>query len=94
MIDKFSQYSSEHRRAVGKTKGFLKCPDVAEIDGDYIGPPDPKSNLRPVIRHISLDETKLEKEIRLKRIEVEEWNQNIWAKHNDEFFKVIFCRIN
>lgn len=68
----------------------MKCPNETEIDGDYIGPPDPKSNLRPVVRHISKHETELEKRLRLKRIAVEEWNQNIWAKHNDEFYKVYF----
>lgn len=69
-------------------KGFNSRPNESDIDQDYIGPPDPKSNLRPVMLYKPKNESALEEKLRLKRMEVEEWNQNIWAKHNDEFYKV------
>lgn len=85
------QFSSEHRIKPNKRQkkvGFETKPDVNNIDCDYIGPPDKLSNLRPVIRHVPTDETPLEKELRLKRIEVQEWNQNFWSNHNQKFIKV------
>lgn len=71
-----------------RQKGFLSRPDASTVDADYIGPPDPKSNLRPIIRYAPADETPLEQRLRLKRIENEVWNQNIWAKHNEDFYTV------
>lgn len=68
--------------------GFESKPDITTIDCDYIGPPDKVSNLRPVLRHVPLDETQIEKQLRLKRIEVEGWNQHFWVNHNQKFFKV------
>lgn len=87
------QYSSEHRIKSNKQQkkvGFETKPDVSKIDCDYIGPPDKLSNLRPVIRHAPVDETPVERKLRLKRIEVEEWNQQFWSNHNQKFFKVSF----
>lgn len=68
--------------------GFVSKPQLNEIDRDYIGPPDKLSNLRPILRHASKDETPLERDLRLKRIEVEEWNQRFWQTHNQKFIKV------
>lgn len=85
------QFSSEHRVKSSKQQkkvGFETRPDINKIECDYIGPPDKLSNLRPVIRHVPADETPLERELRLKRIEVEEWNQKFWTNHNQRFFKV------
>ncbi|KAI5646145.1 hypothetical protein NE865_01607 [Phthorimaea operculella] len=52
-----------------------------------IGPPDPVSNLRRVIIKQPTDETELEKRYRELRLEVQEWNQNFWTKHNSRFFQ-------
>ena len=85
------QFSSEHRvksKKQEKKIGFESKPDINKIDCDYIGPPDKLSNLRPVLRHAPADETPIEKELRLKRIEVEKWNQNFWSNHNQNFVKV------
>lgn len=85
------QFSSEHRVKSSKQQkkvGFETRPDINKIECDYIGPPDKLSNLRPVIRHVPADETPLERELRLKRTEVEEWNQKFWTNHNQRFFKV------
>lgn len=71
--------------------GFKQRPDASQITADYIGPPDPKSNLRPIIRYKPAHETTLERKLRLKRIEVEEWNQNTWQKHNNDFYQVKFA---
>lgn len=87
----FPQFSSEHRIKSNKQQkkiGFENKPDLSMIDCDYIGPPDKVSNLRPVLRHIPEDETPIEKVLRLKRIEVEKWNQNFWTNHNQNFIKV------
>lgn len=68
--------------------GFQTKPDITTIDCDYIGPPDKLSNLRPVLRHQPIDETAIERELRLKRIATEEWNQQFWSNHNQNFFQV------
>lgn len=85
------QNSSEHRinkKINSKAVGFKTKPTVALIDRDYIGPPDKTSNLRPVVRHVPEDESPLQKELRLVRIETEEWNQQFWANHNKRFIAV------
>lgn len=85
------QFSSEHRvkpKKQQKKVGFETKPDITKIDRDYIGPPDKLSNLRPVLRHQPSDETQIERELRLKRIEAEKWNQKFWSNHNQNFFKV------
>lgn len=69
----------------------MSKPRLEEIDRDYIGPPDKLSNLRPILRHEAKDETPLEQELRLKRVEVEEWNQRFWQNHNQKFIKVSFA---
>lgn len=85
------KFSSEHRikgKKLERKVGFESKPDINNIDCDYIGPADKVSNLRPVLRHVPADETSIEKELRLKRIEVEQWNQTFWTKHNQSFVKV------
>ncbi|XP_031617306.1 COA8 family protein CG14806, mitochondrial [Contarinia nasturtii] len=85
-----AQYSSEHRIKRSKNQqkvGFESKPNSNQINSDYIGPPDKISNLRPVLRYIPKDETPIEKELRLKRIAAEEWNQTFWTQHNQKFVK-------
>lgn len=50
-----------------------------------LGPPDKKSNIRPVLRYIPDNETKLEYELRTKRIEVHDWVDKFWRNHNKRF---------
>uniref|UniRef100_A0AAZ1XXC5 Cytochrome c oxidase assembly factor 8 n=1 Tax=Oreochromis aureus TaxID=47969 RepID=A0AAZ1XXC5_OREAU len=54
---------------------------------DWVGPPNPLSNLRPIIYHIPDNETELEKRLRNLRQETEDWNHNFWAKQNITFSK-------
>lgn len=87
------KYSSEHRVKRGKKKiGYEQKPNIKEIDRDYIGPVDKISNLRPVLRHVPNDETPIERQLRLKKIEIDEWNQTFWTTHNRRFINV--CTVN
>ena len=65
----------------------VKAPNSSEND-DWIGPPDPDSNLRPIKLHISENESPTEKRYRQLREETHAWNQEFWAKHNKDFFLV------
>lgn len=61
---------------------------VSELTKDYIGPPDVKSNIRPIIRHIPPNETNTERRLRTRANEIEKWNHGIWESHNKRFFDV------
>ncbi|XP_046450133.1 COA8 family protein Y39B6A.34, mitochondrial-like [Daphnia pulex] len=52
---------------------------------DVYGPPDPKSSLRLITFYIAPDETEAEKEYRLRRAQVQEWNHLFWTIHNVQF---------
>ncbi|KAI9311643.1 hypothetical protein BX666DRAFT_1994098 [Dichotomocladium elegans] len=52
---------------------------------DMIGTPDPVSNLRPVRYYIPPNETKEEREWRLLRQKVDDFNQNFWTANNTLF---------
>lgn len=54
---------------------------------DSVGPPDPVSNLRPIKYHIPANESLAERQLRLKRIEVAEWNCQFWTSHNVRFIE-------
>ncbi|KAK5618014.1 hypothetical protein CRENBAI_023504 [Crenichthys baileyi] len=54
---------------------------------DWIGPPNPLSNLRPIVYGISENESDLEKQLRKLRQETENWNHNFWTKQNISFSK-------
>lgn len=54
---------------------------------DWIGPPDRRSNLRPIIYHIPENETPLERKLRHLRQETEDWNHTFWADQNITFIK-------
>uniref|UniRef100_I3K3F7 Cytochrome c oxidase assembly factor 8 n=1 Tax=Oreochromis niloticus TaxID=8128 RepID=I3K3F7_ORENI len=69
---------------------FLAALSVLKSAGsthDWVGPPNPLSNLRPIIYHIPDNETELEKRLRNLRQETEDWNHNFWAKQNITFSK-------
>lgn len=57
---------------------------------DLIGPPDPQSNLRPIIRQRLLRETALQQRLREFQDETQAWNQEFWAEHNMNFIRVNF----
>lgn len=90
----FIQLSSETQRrpddaATYLTGGFKERPaEQIRLKHDYIGPADVKSNIRPIIRHVSTKESELEHTLRMKRLEVEHWNQEFWASHNKRFVDV------
>ena len=50
------------------------------------GPPDESSNIRPILRHAPEDETHLQKKLRLKRIDAEQFVSGFWKNHNKRFF--------
>ncbi|XP_068607782.1 cytochrome c oxidase assembly factor 8 [Brachionichthys hirsutus] len=52
---------------------------------DWIGPPNPLSNLRPVVYRVPENETALEKRLRHLRQQTEDWNHNFWTKQNIDF---------
>ncbi|KAM8737182.1 cytochrome c oxidase assembly factor 8 [Acanthopagrus schlegelii] len=54
---------------------------------DWIGPPNPLSNLRPIVYRIPENETELEKRLRHLRQETEDWNHDFWTKQNITFSK-------
>uniref|UniRef100_A0A8C6LRR5 Cytochrome c oxidase assembly factor 8 n=1 Tax=Nothobranchius furzeri TaxID=105023 RepID=A0A8C6LRR5_NOTFU len=54
---------------------------------DWIGPPNPLSNLRPIVYHIPEKESDLEKRLRMLRQETEDWNHEFWTKQNISFSK-------
>lgn len=54
---------------------------------DWIGPPNPLSNLRPIVYRVPERETELEKRLRTLRQETEDWNQDFWTKQNMTFTK-------
>ena len=60
---------------------------------DVYGHPDPKSSLRLITFYIPPDETEAEKEYRLRRAQVQEWNHIFWTNHNVKFIQVISCQL-
>ncbi|TKS87173.1 Apoptogenic protein 1, mitochondrial [Collichthys lucidus] len=65
---------------------------------DWIGPPNPLSNLRPIVYHVPENETELEKRLRHLRQDTEDWNHEFWTKQNVMFTKekdaFIFSQLN
>ncbi|KAM9842146.1 cytochrome c oxidase assembly factor 8 [Aulostomus maculatus] len=67
-----------------KRSNFRPTPDSTH---DWVGPPNPLSNLRPIVYHISENETELEKRVRCLRQETEDWNHKFWTEQNISFSK-------
>ncbi|XP_055683852.1 COA8 family protein CG14806, mitochondrial [Lutzomyia longipalpis] len=73
-----------------KTAETASCSDPPNpnlIQEDWIGPPDKTSNLRPIMRHVPKNETPLQQKLRLRQVEVDEYNQKFWTNHNKRFFE-------
>uniref|UniRef100_A0A3P8RXX5 Cytochrome c oxidase assembly factor 8 n=1 Tax=Amphiprion percula TaxID=161767 RepID=A0A3P8RXX5_AMPPE len=60
---------------------------AASSTHDWIGPPNPLSNLRPIVYHVPENESELEKRLRHLRQETEDWNHEFWTKQNITFSK-------
>ncbi|KAG2184500.1 hypothetical protein INT43_000409 [Umbelopsis isabellina] len=56
-----------------------------KVEADMIGTPDPVSNLRPVRYFIPLDESPEDKEWRLHRQRVDDFNESFWSANNALF---------
>lgn len=80
--------------SVKSAKGFFERPDPRCIKYDYIGPPDKDSNIRPFVRCIRSNESNVERKLRMKLLDVEEWNHSFWSRHNKRFYDVskTICR--
>ncbi|XP_031849781.1 cytochrome c oxidase assembly factor 8 [Nomia melanderi] len=76
-------YNNVARLLSTKPYSNLTTPTQADI----IGPPDPVSNLRPIIFAKPENETNLEKKYRELREATQIWNQNFWTTHNSSFIK-------
>ncbi|XP_076167951.1 cytochrome c oxidase assembly factor 8 isoform X2 [Ptiloglossa arizonensis] len=72
-----------------KTHFNLKTP----LRTDIIGPPDPISNLRPIIFAKYNGEKKLETQYRKAREDTQLWNQNFWTQHNTSFIENFECTV-
>ena len=52
---------------------------------DWIGQPDTNSKIRPIrLRRVD-GETEIERNYRLEREKLNQWNSNFWAQHNQIF---------
>ncbi|KAJ8932720.1 hypothetical protein NQ314_014415 [Rhamnusium bicolor] len=82
-------YSSEVPETVLIGKGLEDPVIVINEDDnvDIIGPPDPVSNLRPVIRKRLINESALQQRLREMQDTTQEWNHSFWSKHNTKFIK-------
>ncbi|XP_068456494.1 cytochrome c oxidase assembly factor 8 isoform X2 [Clinocottus analis] len=57
------------------------------VTHDWIGPPNPLSNLRPVVYFVPEDESELQRRLRRLRQETEDWNHEFWTQQNISFNK-------
>ncbi|XP_029642990.1 cytochrome c oxidase assembly factor 8 isoform X2 [Octopus sinensis] len=57
------------------------------ITRDWIGPPDGNSNLRPTHFYVPPDESNVEKDLRLKKVDLQTFNHDFWTRQNITFFK-------
>lgn len=59
-----------------------------KVNCDLVGQPNPVSNLRTIKFHIPDNESEIQRLFRIKREEVQKWNEEFWTKHNSNFIKV------
>ncbi|XP_054469370.1 cytochrome c oxidase assembly factor 8 [Anoplopoma fimbria] len=71
---------------------------AASTTHDWIGPPNPLSNLRPIVYSVPENESELERRLRHLRQETEDWNHDFWTKQNISFSEekdaYIFSQLN
>ncbi|XP_068573662.1 cytochrome c oxidase assembly factor 8 [Cebidichthys violaceus] len=77
------------KRATEQDKKTKRSPfrPAASATHDWIGPPNPLSNLRPIVYHVPDDESELQRRLRHLRQETEDWNHDFWTKQNISFSK-------
>nr|XP_057947166.1 cytochrome c oxidase assembly factor 8 [Doryrhamphus excisus] len=68
-----------------KSHKCAKFRPAASSTHDWIGPPNPLSNLRPVVYRVPENESELEERLRTLRQDTEDWNHNFWTKQNIDF---------
>ncbi|OXB56312.1 hypothetical protein ASZ78_007478 [Callipepla squamata] len=78
------RFSSSFSSGGGERARCRFCPPAGSR-ADWIGPPDKRSNLRPVIFYVPPHESPLERRLRELREETQEWNQSFWARQNTAF---------
>ncbi|XP_038130274.1 cytochrome c oxidase assembly factor 8 [Cyprinodon tularosa] len=76
-------FSSEQKN-ITKVSPLRPEPSPAH---DWIGPPNPLSNLRPIVYRVIENESDVEKQLRKLRQETEDWNNDFWTKQNVSFSK-------
>lgn len=79
--------SSKPVEQPSKTAKRSKYRPAASSTHDWIGPPNPLSNLRPVVYRVPEGETELERRLRTLRQDTEDWNHNFWTNQNLTFSK-------
>ncbi|CAH0381698.1 unnamed protein product [Bemisia tabaci] len=85
-------FSQQANKAVCSTEHAKELKNTPREDNrtgghDMVGEPNPLTNLRPLKFHIPENETEIERRYRLKREEVQQWNDRFWARHNTRFFE-------
>ncbi|XP_037603000.1 cytochrome c oxidase assembly factor 8 [Sebastes umbrosus] len=81
------QCSSKLATQQKKTPKRSAFKPAASSTHDWIGPPNPLSNLRPILYHVPENESELETRLRHLRQETEDWNHDFWTKQNISFSK-------
>uniref|UniRef100_A0A3Q3XAW3 Uncharacterized protein n=1 Tax=Mola mola TaxID=94237 RepID=A0A3Q3XAW3_MOLML len=79
--------SSEQATQKDRTPKRCAVRPAASSTHDWVGPPNPLSNLRPIVYRVPEEETELEKRLRHLRQETEDWNHDFWTKQNISFSK-------
>ncbi|XP_072193142.1 cytochrome c oxidase assembly factor 8 isoform X1 [Excalfactoria chinensis] len=81
---RYGRFCSSFSSGGGERARPRFCPPAGSRR-DWIGPPDRRSNLRPVIFHVPPHESPLERRLRELREETQAWNQRFWARQNAAF---------
>lgn len=79
-----SKQTPTSRRPQPKRSAVRPAPSTTH---DWIGPPHPLSNLRPVVYRVPQEESELERRLRQLRQETEDWNHDFWTEQNISFSK-------
>ncbi|XP_037098330.1 cytochrome c oxidase assembly factor 8 [Syngnathus acus] len=79
-----SQEAAKQQDNLPKRSKFRPAPSTTH---DWIGPPSPLSNLRPIVFRVAPDESALERLLRSMRQDTEDWNHRFWAEQNLTFGK-------
>ncbi|XP_061652182.1 cytochrome c oxidase assembly factor 8 isoform X2 [Phyllopteryx taeniolatus] len=79
-----SKLATKQQDTSPKRSKFRPAPSATH---DWIGPPDPLSNLRPVVYRVAHHESELERRLRNLRQDTEDWNHRFWTQQNVTFSK-------